>query len=246
MDATKLLQIATAEIGYREDPPGTNKNKFAADLDANYPGWYYYNGGPHKKNSFDWCTIFHDWCFIKAYGETEARKLLYRPKLENYGAGVKYSYNYYKGVGRTGTTPKVGCSVYFTSYKDRRYPTHIGICSGVTASSVTVIEGNAGTNSEYVIEKTYDRKNNYIYGYGYPEFDAMPVSDYTPGSIYQVTCSEPLNIREAAGKSARIISEAVKGKLIRCEGVEVDAAGNTWLKISAYMCAVEDGHKYIE
>ena len=241
-----VLRIASGEIGYREDPPGTNKNKFAADLDKNYPEWYYYDGGPHKKNGYDWCTIFHDWAFIKAYGVETARKLLYRPKENNYGAGVKFAWSYYRGAGRIAPNPILGCSVFFTSYKDRRYATHIGICSGVTDTYITVIEGNAGTDSQYVVEKQYRRDYSYLYGYGLPEYDTKPVTNYTPGQHYQVVCKDTLNLREAPDVASRRITAANPGTIIRCEDSTVDKKGNTWIKVTAYMCAVEDGHKYIE
>ena len=243
IDYSKVIEIATREIGYRENPPGTNRNKYAADIDTNHPKWYWANG-PHKKDGFDWCTIFHDWCYIQAYTEDVARGLLYRPE-NNYGAGVKYSWEYYRAAGATSTVPVLGGSIYFTRKEGREYPTHIGIVTGFTETSVTAIEGNAGAASEYVVEKTYKRNDPYIYGYGRPLFDADPKSPYKKGSLYRVTCKDTLNIRESPTTEARRISADNPGTIIQCEDVILDKNGNTWLKVSAYMCAIEGGAVYI-
>ena len=244
IDYGQVIEIATREVGYRENPPGSNKNKYAHEIDTKYPKWYWANG-PHKKDGFDWCTCFHDWCYITAYGEETAKALLYRPE-NNYGAGVKFAYNYYKAVGKTSDVPILGGSIFFTSLKNREYPTHIGIVIGFTETKVTVVEGNAGKNSEYVVEKEYSRKDSYIYGYGRPLFDADPEGAYKKGGLYRVICKDTLNVREAATTDARRIAAANPGVTVQCEDVVLDKNGNTWLKISAYMCAVEGGQVYIK
>lgn len=66
----KLLATARAEIGYIEKKSNAqlddktanagdkNWNKYARDLDEL---GRVYNG---KKNGYNWCDIFADWCFI--------------------------------------------------------------------------------------------------------------------------------------------------------------------------------------
>lgn len=49
--AKDVLQIAAAELGSTESPPGSNKTKYGA--------WYGLNGQ-------SWCMIFVQWCFAQA------------------------------------------------------------------------------------------------------------------------------------------------------------------------------------
>jgi len=79
---SKLIATAKAELGYLEkasnhllydktaNAGNANYNKYAYELDkiGNI-----YNG---KKNGYDWCDIFVDWCFIKTFGVEAAMKLL--------------------------------------------------------------------------------------------------------------------------------------------------------------------------
>ena len=73
-----VISIALGEVGYLEketrdqldstlDNAGDeNFTKYARDLDA----INFYNG---RKNGFAWCDVFVDWCFVKAFGERQAR-----------------------------------------------------------------------------------------------------------------------------------------------------------------------------
>ena len=78
----RVLQVARAEIGYREkrsnasldDPAanagGGNFTKYARDLDR-IPGFY---NGP--KQGFAWCDVFYDWILVHAFGSILAQRLL--------------------------------------------------------------------------------------------------------------------------------------------------------------------------
>ena len=82
----KVIAIAMGEVGYKEKRTnaslddktanaGTgNYTKYARDFDQKYPNWY--NG---KKNGFDWCDMFVDWCFLTAFGYNKALELLCQP-----------------------------------------------------------------------------------------------------------------------------------------------------------------------
>lgn len=75
-----LITIAKNEIEYLEKASNNNLDsktanagnnnytKYARDLDT-IPGFY--NG---KKQGFDWCDIFVDWCFAKAFGVDKAKR----------------------------------------------------------------------------------------------------------------------------------------------------------------------------
>ena len=51
MTASQILDIASAQVGYTESPPGSNKTQYGA--------WYGMDGQP-------WCMMFVQWCFAKA------------------------------------------------------------------------------------------------------------------------------------------------------------------------------------
>ena len=187
--AKEVLKVWRAEIGYTEketnDPQylddkianAGNKNftKYARDIDA-IP--HFYNG---PKQGYPWCTTGEAWAFVKAFGVTEAKRLLLLPK-DSLGAGVYYLKRYFQAAGQLGKTPKVGALVFFGD-------THTGIVSEVTATGFKSIEGNTSPatgvvdNGGMVCEKVY----NYIgssWTFGYPDYteDDTHTDDENTGS----------------------------------------------------------------
>lgn len=177
-EAEMIVEYALSQIGTTEDPLGSNRQKYGAYLDST--NWYLYKDSSgktwvHKVNGYDWCTQFHDAAFVITFGIDRAREILYRPVYNNLGAVVKYAYNYDKAAGAVGKEPKKGCSIYFQNKKGL---SHIGIVVDFNDKTVTTVEGNTGKNGWYVAKKTYNRNDNYIYGYGYPDYKEVKPSDY--------------------------------------------------------------------
>ena len=166
----KVIDVALSQVGYHEKASNSqlddftansgsnNWNKYARDFDEKYPDFY--NG---KKNGYDWCDIFVDWCFITAYGRAEAQKLLCQPNY-SLGAGCEYSYGYFKDKGQTGSPPKKGAQIFFGDLD------HTGIVVDFDDEYVTTVEGNSGNE---VKKKKYSRNDSWIYGYGYPAYDEV-------------------------------------------------------------------------
>ena len=187
--ASKLIAVANAEVGYLEKE--TNKyldsktanagdenfNKYARDFDTKYT--LFYNG---KKNGFAWCDIFVDWCFVKAFGVEEAKKLLGQPN-KSCGAGCSWSANYYKQIGCFSNKPIVGAQIFFKDSKGE--PCHTGLVYKVGTKYVYTIEGNTSSaagvvsNGGAVAKKQYALNYSRIYGYGIPKFDKEPVKQQT-------------------------------------------------------------------
>lgn len=176
----KLIDIAKAEIGYHEKASNKdlddkkansgdkNWTKYARDLD----NLGYYNG---RKNGYEWCDVFVDWCFTTAFGFPRGQEMEYQP-TKSLGAGCKYSYNYYKLAKATVEEPEVGDQIFF------RYSTeiaHTGLVWKVTAQYVYTIEGNV--NGE-VVQKTYLKKNKSIFGYGRPNW-SLVADEPTPAPV---------------------------------------------------------------
>lgn len=179
--ASKVIDIALAEVGYLEKKTNANLSsktanagynnytKYANDFDKNYPTFY--NG---KKNGYSWCDVFVDWCFVKAFGVKEALELLGQP-TKSCGAGCSWSARYFKNINRFYKTPKVGDQIFFKDSSGD--PCHTGLVYKVTATKVYTIEGNTSSasgvvaNGGAVATKSYSRSYNRIYGYGRPKYD---------------------------------------------------------------------------
>ena len=179
-DKQKVIDIAIAEIGYLEkasnsqlDDPTANAGsnnwtKYARDLDK-IPGFY--NG---RKNGYEWCDMFVDWCFVQAYGIETAKKLLNQP-YNSAGAGCTYSAQYFKNAGQFHTSkPQSGDQIFFGNASNAY---HTGLVYKVDTSYVYTVEGNTSgasgviANGGGVCRKQYRLNNGQIYGYGRPAYD---------------------------------------------------------------------------
>lgn len=200
----RVLEIARAEIGYREknsaaglDDKTTNAGsgnytKYARDLDA-IPGFY---NGP--KQGFAWCDVFYDWILVKAFGAELAQQLLCQPK-DSAGAGCYYSALYYRQAGRFhDSRPEPGDQIFFTYQAGE--VSHTGIVEAVSGGIVTTIEGNS---SDGVVRRSYANGSSVIYGFGRPDWalvadenpDPEPADEEKPaedpaGKTYTVTLPE--------------------------------------------------------
>lgn len=183
--ASKVIEIALAEVGYLEK--ASNKNldsktgnagsanytKYARDLDA-IPGFY--NG---RKNGYAWCDVWADWVFVQAFGVEKAKELLCQPD-RSYGAGCFYSARYYKEKGQFYTkNPKPGDQIFFWNSK-KNDVAHTGLVYKVDSTYVYTVEGNTSSasgvvaNGGAVEKKKYSLTYSRIYGYGRPKYDAEP------------------------------------------------------------------------
>ena len=206
---SKLIEIATAEVGYLEKASNSNLDsktgnagsgnwtKYARDL-AKIEGFY--NG---NKNGYAWCDVFVDWCFVQAFGLAEAKKLLNHGQ---YGAGCVYSAQYFRNDNRFYQSPKIGDVIFFGS-KGEEY--HTGIVYNVDKDNVYTIEGNTSGDSGVVAngggvwKKTYAIGYGKIVGYGRPNYDAEPVVVSSLSST--ATClpyvGEPLRMSTATSST---------------------------------------------
>lgn len=198
--ASKVIEIAAAEVGYLEKKTnsqldnkianaGTNNyTKYARDLD-NISGFY--NG---KKNGYAWCDVFVDWCFVQAYGVTEAKRLLNHGTA---GAGCIYSANYFRNANRFYTSPKVGDQIFFGAKGNE---THTGLVYAVDNSKVYTIEGNTSgasgvvANGGGVCKKSYSLTYSKIVGYGRPDYDAEDTKTLTDASTKTSTTKEEFEV----------------------------------------------------
>ncbi len=183
--AKKVIEIATAEVGYLEKKTNsqlTNKTanagynnftKYADYFDKEYPNFY--NG---KKNGYAWCDMFVDWVFVQAFGKEKGRTIIFQP-LKSCGAGCMESRRYYKNNGRLFDKPKAGDQIFFYN-SSKTEIAHTGLVYKVDKSKVYTIEGNTSSKSGVVAnggaveKKSYDLTYSRIAGYGRPAYDEEP------------------------------------------------------------------------
>lgn len=170
----RVIAAAKAQIGYFGKKTNANLddfkanaggkfNKYARDLDALGD---FYNG---RKNGYDWCDVFVDWCFVTVFGRALGQKLLCQPD-RSCGAGTRYSMNYYKARGRFFTAPQPGDQIFFG---DAKSVWHTGLVTAVGGGYVSTVEGNAGSPSA-VRQCRYVIGGKNILGYGRPDWSLVP------------------------------------------------------------------------
>lgn len=172
----KLLTIAIGEIGYLEKA----SNSYLDDKTKNAGTANYTKYGRDMKNyvpgdtygvNYQWCDQFVDWCFVKAFGLENAKKL-----LGGWSAYTPTSAGYFKTMKRYYSTPKRGDVVFF---RNSERICHTGIVEKVEGSTVTTIEGNTSgasslvSNGGGVKRKTYTIGTSYIDGFGRPDYDSI-------------------------------------------------------------------------
>lgn len=178
----RLIAAARAEIGYLEkagnsqldeklaNPGKNNWTKYARDLDG---FGNIYNG---RKNGYDWCDVFVDWCFMTTFGVSVGMKMLNQME-RGLGAGVKYSALYFKNADRFfPSDPEPGDQIFFG---DATGWWHTGIVAEIRDGRVYTVEGNtAGNvglvgNGGCVAAKSYPLTYKYIKGYGRPDYSIV-------------------------------------------------------------------------
>ena len=242
----KLLEIAAGEIGYKEKETNANlDNKTANAGDENYTKYArdlrekgYYQA---SKQGFAWCDMFVDWCFLQLCGGDPdvAQKIICQSGP--YGAGCKFSAQYYKNKGRFHSTPKPGDQIFFNNYA------HTGIVEKIVGNVVHTIEGNT---SNQVARRTYTLDSSSIDGYGRPMYDAeeeaAPVtltgtastgSDADNKAIIAYLKGKGFSIFGVYGTLANLIAEC------NLKSNNLQNTGNTKLNMSdaEYTAAVDNG-----
>lgn len=179
----KVLEIAKAEVGYLE------KSKIAYKKDPNilYEKTAGAGSDNYTKYGFDmykiyptvidfpapWCDAFCDWCFQKAYGVANAKRL-----IGNFDDYTVNSASLYLRKGALDTNPKVGDQVFFTRNGKANGCYHTGLVYAVDNNYFYTIEGNTSgasgvvANGGGVAKKKYQRSR--YEGkvlFGHPKYD---------------------------------------------------------------------------
>ena len=214
--ASKVLKLAENELGYLEK----RSPEYLDDKTANsgYNNFTKYARDLHNEigspfvDGYAWCCTFTQWLFLKAFGATEALKLLgvwtaYCPTAAN---TWKQMGQYYK------SNPQPGDLIYFLdSYGEQG---HTGIVVDVDSNYVYTIEGNTSSdtgvvsNGGGVFRKKYSLGYSRIDGYGRPKYDEEIVEpdyvvdgyDYTIVYDYDFYINKYNDIKEYYGLNNKV------------------------------------------
>ena len=156
--AKEILAVARGELGYREDPPGSNLTK--------YGKWFGLNGNP-------WCMMFIQWCFWQA-GAYE----LLPAHTGSCGAFMRAA----QAQGRWVTGDYQPGDVVIYNFPGNSARTdHCGIVVTALTTGIRAIEGNTGAESDanggQVQERT--RPTKFILGAYRPDYDEDEEEDVT-------------------------------------------------------------------
>ena len=176
----KLIEVAESQIGYLEKKSNSKLDDKTANAGSgNYTKYnrdmraWAQSAGINDQ----WCQNFVDWCFVTAFGLTDAKRLIYT--FTNYtptGSNAFKKHGRY--IKRGQGTPKRGDVIYFYSSSKGRIG-HVGIVYKVSGKTVYTIEGNTSgasslvTNGGGVRKKSYSMSSSYIDGYGSVDYNAV-------------------------------------------------------------------------
>lgn len=208
--ANEIIKIARAELGVKESPANSNKVKYTTSYGV----------------ITAWCVIFLWWCFKQA----GASKLFYDGKK---CASCSQLRNWARPKNQWVTKNyKVGDLIMF-NFSGGTAPQHIGICTKVTGSTITTIDGNTGTGNEANGGKVMERTRNirYVVGAFRPKYEASTSSSSGTAQkpkevVNTVEITLPLLVRGSTGGYVKTLQRLLKqlnykdssGKLIAVDG----------------------------
>ena len=134
----KLISVAMSEVGYLEKKNNNNLYNKTANPGYNNYTKYWQDIKPSWQGQ-PWCAVFVTWCFEKAFGKENARKLLRH-----------YPYTYCPTMAILFTlnaNPKVGDIVIF---KYNGVFAHTGIVISVLGDYFETIEGNTWSGNTII------------------------------------------------------------------------------------------------
>lgn len=151
--AADVIAVAKAEVGYREGYSNghyNNNQKYSDEV----PGleWSDWQA---------WCQTFQSWVFMKAGAEDLA------PRTASCYTAVQW----FKSRGRFSEYPAIGAQVFFGSGG----ASHVGLVYDYDDDYAYTVEGNTNDSGSAegngVYLKKRARRDSYLYGYGYPDYD---------------------------------------------------------------------------
>ena len=191
IDKNKVIQIALNEVGYLEKSKQAyqqnNNIIYDKTQGAGSDNYTKYGYEMHKlyPSVMDfpayWCDAFVDWCFVQAYGASNAREIL----CGNFDDYTVNSCKYYEKANRLDAIPQIGDQVFFTKNGKSNGCHHTGIVYNVDDNYFYTVEGNTSNASSVVSNGGGVAKKKYLIKqyqgkvlFGHPKYtDALPTTE---------------------------------------------------------------------
>lgn len=169
--ATLIMQVAAAEVGYLEKRNGNVPQLFHKTDNAGTQNWTkYWHDLMRSFQSQPWCAAWTSWCArVAGVAESVVPTMFSCTQIRNWARD--------RGLWhlRANTTPQIGDHVIFTNSAGEI--AHIGLVEQVTSAQIHTIEGNTSSGNNTVIangggvfRKSYNRTNTRILGYFRPRY----------------------------------------------------------------------------
>lgn len=189
----QVLTVARSTLGEREEPPGSNRIRFATW--AGIPG-------------LAWCGAWACWVLDQA-GALDVPRFVWTPS----GAQA------YAERGRFDSTPTPGAVVFF-AWPEVGRVCHVGLVEATRPDGVVTLEGNtdeAGGRTGGKVMRHVRRAN--IVGYGHPIYDGAPTGPVAPATTRPAT--GPFLRRGSRGDAVRRLQERLNaaGARLRVDGI---------------------------
>lgn len=131
MTADKMLELARAEIGVKESPPGSNKVKYNTA----------YYGREVSGSNLAWCVVFIWWLFQQG----RAPHLFFGGEKT---ASCTTLYSYHAARGQAVSGEYRAGDIIFYNFRGGKSTDHVGICESWDGKTMTSIEGNTSLTSQ--------------------------------------------------------------------------------------------------
>lgn len=174
----KVLTIAEQEIGYLEKKSNAQLDDKTANAGLNNYTKYARDLYPSLQAQ-PWCDMFVDWCFVKSFGNVDAKRL-----LGGFSAYTPTSAAYFKKMNQYHKTPAVGDQIFF---RNSTRINHTGLVSEIRLGKIITIEGNTSAgqsvipNGGAVCQKEYHINHGSIDGFGRPDWSMVEKKRYSMG-----------------------------------------------------------------
>ncbi|ROQ69165.1 CHAP domain-containing protein [Streptomyces sp. 840.1] len=184
--AADVARIIKAEVGYQEGRSGGHWNNYQRYSPA-VPGLEW-------SQNQAWCQTFTTWAF-----QTAGMPKGSYPVTASCALAVAW----WRKAGRWSEYPAIGAAVFFGPGGG----SHTGIVIAYDTSTITTIEGNTNVSGsaegDGVYRKVRQRRDAYVYGYGYPTYPGG-ITSADPNWKNPTTEEDPM-----AGITKRDIYDAV-------------------------------------
>lgn len=147
-----IIHVAQNEVGYSEESYGYTKY-----------------GAAQGKPYYDWCVMFVSWCAREA--DVHESVIPIEAGTGNFWRFFDEKGNFHESPSGGGNpTPQAGDIIFFRPTNPDAIASHVGIVTGYSGSTVSYIDGNGGSDTNAVHNRTISINAYSILGFGRPQY----------------------------------------------------------------------------